>query len=242
MRPRFTLVLVLVLIGAVGGFVAAAGLAAGASVPRYPDLRTQPPADLRFDRLGDGTHVLRFSNTVWNAGEGRLELEGYPRPHRDAIPVYQNLYDAAVGGSLVSHKPVSSDILYHLSHNHYHFQDFASYLLLKKDASGTYQETTKKGTKTSFCIMDSTRVSGTYSQQYGGCDGALQGLTVGWGDDYVYTLPDQWVVLGTSRLADGTYAVQSTADPKNKLDEGGRDGNNVAKTCFKVRRGKIRAC
>ena len=240
MRPRFALALVLVLIGAAGGLAAAAGPAAGAGPARYPDLRTRTPTDLHFDVLADGTHVLRFSNTVWNAGEGRLELEGDPHPRRDAVKaVYQNLYDAPTGGNRVSHKQVSSNVVYHPTHEHYHFADFATYLLLKKDRDGRYRATTKQGVKTGFCIMDSARVRGSYEPQYTECGRELQGLTVGWGDTYGYWLDDQWVVLGDRRLADGEYALRSTADPKNKLAEGGRDGNNAATAYFTVSRGRI---
>lgn len=240
MRLGLTLSLALVLLGSVA---AAAGPAAGAGAPLYPDLRTRRPTQLRFAVLPDGTHVLRFSNTVWNAGKGRLELEGDPQPRQGtAKQVYQNLYDAPVGGTRVSHKQVASDIAYHPTHQHYHLADFAAYLLLKQNAGGAYEATTKKGTKTSFCIMDTTPVRGSYSRQYDdGCGLALQGLTVGWGDTYGYTLDDQWVVLGARPLVDGTYAVHSTADPRNLLAEGGRDENNVGMACFTVAGGAIRA-
>ena len=240
MRPRSTLALVLVLIGAAGGFVAAAGPAAGAGAPRYPDLRTLRPADLRFAVLADGTHVLRFSNTVWNAGEGRLELEGDPHPQEGTTKaIYQNLYDAPTGGALVSHKEVDGDAVYHPSHEHYHFADFSNYLLLKKAKNGRYRATTKQGVKTGFCILDSARFRGSYAAQYATCGRALQGLTVGWGDVYGDWLDDQWVVLGDRRLADGEYGLRSTADPKNKLDEAGRDGNNAATAYFTVSGGQI---
>lgn len=238
MRPRMTLVLLL--LGAACCF-AAAGSAAGAARPRYPDLRTLRPTDLRFAQLPDGTHVLRFSNSVWNAGPGRLELEGDPRPQRDvAKRVYQNVYDAPVGGARVGHAQVATDVVYHPTHSHYHLADFASYLLLKRNAAGAYEATTKRGTKTGFCIMDTTAVRGSLGGQYRGCGLTLQGLTVGWGDTYSSLLPDQWVVLGRESLADGAYAVQSTADPRNVIAEGGRDGNNVGTTCFTVARGAIR--
>ena len=46
----------------------------------YPDLRTEPATDLQFDTvtLADGQRhkVLRFSNTVANYGQGRLEMVG----------------------------------------------------------------------------------------------------------------------------------------------------------------------
>src|SRR5690348_10612064 len=52
-----------------------------APVALYPDLKTLPPRELRFDRAdvtpelsGDFHNVLRFSNTTYNAGEGPLIL------------------------------------------------------------------------------------------------------------------------------------------------------------------------
>jgi hypothetical protein len=236
--------LILMLVVVIGGLVASGGLVSGADA-LYPDLRTEKPTNLHFDQLSDGTHVLRFSNTVWNAGEGRLELEGNPHPQQDASKqIYQNLYDAPIGGTQVSHTVVASDLIDHPGHEHYHFANFASYLLLEK-VGGHYVETTKKGTKTSFCIMDTTRVSGSYPSQYTSCGRELQGLSVGWGDTYSASLPDQWIVLGSQALADGEYAIQSTADPKDLLDEGGRvidsarESNNTAITYFTVSNGQI---
>jgi hypothetical protein len=150
-----------------------------------------------------------------------------------------------VGGARISHKQVASDAIYHSGHQHFHFADFASYLLLKQDASGVYLETTKKGSKTSFCIMDTSSIRGGYNDQYWACGGELQGLTPGWGDTYDYTLVDQWVVLGNQPLADGEYGLQSTADPRDLLDEGGRaidparETNNTTVTYFTVSGGQI---
>jgi hypothetical protein len=189
--------------------------------------------------------VLRFSNTVWNAGEGRLEIQGNPKPKKNiAKQIYQNLYDDPVGGNRTSHKQVATDTIYHPGHQHFHFANFASYILLER-VSGQYVESTKKGAKTSFCIMDTTRVSGSYPSQYTSCGRELQGLSVGWGDTYSASLPDQWIVLGSQALADGEYAIQSTADPKDLLDEGGRvidsarESNNTAITYFTVSNGQI---
>ncbi len=229
--------LVVALVFALGIAAAAAGPAAGTHggthVIKYPDLKTLRPSNLSFDQVawGDGTThwVLRFDNTVWNAGEGRLELQGQKRGK-----VYQNLYDAAQGGALARRIYVGNDAVFHEGHDHWHFANFASYLLLQQDADGVYRATTKKGSKTSFCVMDVRQIGGGYGAQYTTCGKELQGLTVGWGDVYGASLIDQWIDLGSSRLAAGTYAVQTTADPANKLDEGGRDGNNTATTCFRV--------
>lgn len=242
--------LILVFILAASGLIGSGQLAGGQGASLYPDLQTLPPSDLFFDKISGGTHVLRFSNTVWNAGEGRLELQGNPKPpkkkERNIVrQIYQNLYDAPVGGAQTSHKQVASDAIYHAGHQHFHFADFASYLLLKRDANRVYQATEKKGSKTSFCIMDTSPIQGSHPDQYWACGGELQGLTPGWGDTYDYSLIDQWVVLGSQRLDDGEYGLQSTADPRNLLDEGGspqdrtREDNNTAVTYFTVSGGQI---
>ncbi|HEV2066211.1 MAG TPA: discoidin domain-containing protein [Thermomicrobiales bacterium] len=244
LRPIYVIVILSLLIGTLGPSSLFRPSDAAAAPALYPDLKTTRPSGLYFDRvtMSDGLshYVLRFSNTVWNDGEGRLELQGDPRPDGSS-KVYQNVYDSPSGGTRVSQRHVSSDIVYHPSHYHYHFQGFASYLMLKRDAAGIYQATTKKGTKTGFCIMDSSRISsrGSSYAKYTSCNGSLQGISVGWGDLYQGSLPEQWIDLGTTRLADGYYAIQSTADPLNKLSEGGRDGNNVGTTYFRVSSGTI---
>jgi hypothetical protein len=197
--------------------------------------------DLAFDQLGDGTHILRFTNTVWNAGEGRLELESDSASSEVPQPIYQNLYDAPVGGTRTERKRVASDFIFHPTHNHFHFADFASYRLLSDDGAGGYSPMSTEGTKTSFCIEDTARISGGHPPQYTTCNADRQGLTPGWGDTYEANLPDQWVILGDESLSDGEYAVQSIADPKGVLDEGGgdREDNNTAVTYFTVSGGRI---
>jgi hypothetical protein len=211
-----------------------------AGQPILPDLRTLPATGMYLDtaKLGDGrTHyLLRFDNTVGNWG-GRLEIVANLSRSRD---LYQNIYDAYNGGNLVSHTKVSSDLIYHPSHNHFHFSDFASYRLLKKDSKGIYRQTTRRGTKTSFCIIDTIRVAqiGSGASSYTTCNPTRQGLSAGWGDVYTAGLPDQWIDLGTTRPANGDYAIQSTADPNNKLAES-NDANNTATTYFTISGGNV---
>jgi hypothetical protein len=207
----------------------------------YPDLQTRLPVDLRFDQLGDGTHILRFTNTVWNAGEGRLELEApTSADHEEAGELYQNLYDAPVSGKRAERRRVHGRIIYHDQHEHYHFADFASYQLLARDDEGAYQPV-GVGTKTSFCIIDSARMDSPFEPLYDDCERKRQGLTPGWGDVYTANLFEQWVVLDDGPLADGEYGLQSTADLLGLLAEGGgvREQNNAAITYFTVDGGQI---
>jgi hypothetical protein len=240
--------------------VALAGAVAPAlaqsATPRYPDLRTLPPSDLRFDTVnynGVTSKVLRFSNTAWNAGQGPLELHGSVLGNS---AVAQRIYDDAGSFSDVT---VSNDFVFHPGHNHFHFEDFAEYgLWTKADydawvASGrSVGQAKKAGTKTTFCIMDTGRVQtlpGTPSGAvYSTCGTSMQGMSVGWGDTYGWTLPEQWIDLGSAFLADGTYVLRSVADPRNKLYESAQKSDaaresalaNEAITVFTVRRNKIR--
>jgi hypothetical protein len=228
--------------------------AAGAAVGRYPDLRTLPPTNLRLDSavIGGSQHrVLRFSNTVWNAGPGRLELRGDSSSGRTVA--YQRLYD---GTSLVGEWPVGS-FTYHPTHYHWHFEDFAQYELWTRTdyehwlATGrTGSQARWRGGKVTFCIADTHQArtlpgspsSPTYGAQ---CGQGLQGLSIGWGDTYPYSLPDQWIDLGSTGLTPGQYVLRSVADPlnlihesPNKADlavEGGADNEGV--TAFSVTAG-----
>ncbi len=233
---------------------------ARAATTLYPDLKTVPPSDLRFDSGtlesgGEIHYVLRFSNTVWNGGQGPFEIHGTPGVKNSTVS--QRIFDDAGGFSDVA---VSTDLAYHPGHGHFHLQDFAEYELWTKadfdawTASGRKAGQAKHfGTKTSFCIMDTRRLEtlpGTPSSRvYSQCGSTVQGLSVGWGDTYRWSLPEQWVDLGVSPLPDGSYVLRSIADPLNKLYESpkGSDATresaqaNEATTTFTVQRGRIRA-
>jgi hypothetical protein len=210
----------------------------------YPNLRTLPVSNLSFathpDPDKEGTYILRFANSVWNAGEGRLELESDVDPTNDQPkPIFQNLYDA--DGNRTERKRVARDFIFHPQHNHFHFADFAEYRLLGQDANGDFQPMKTEGSKTSYCVMDTWKKEGNAPDQYKTCNADRQGLSPGWADTYRADLYDQWVILGDQLLADGEYAVRSIADPEGLLDEGGgeRETDNTAFTYFTVEGGAI---
>lgn len=209
----------------------------------YPDLRTLPLRDLQFDRLEDGTEVLRFTAEIWNAGEGPIEISA-PTSVEDGgdVALYQNVYDAPVEGRLAEKLPVDGRVIYHPDHGHWHFADFARYELLDCNGSGECRPI-GLGAKVSFCLIDSELedLDVPWQRQYTVCESTLQGITPGYSDLYLWSLPEQWVVLPDGPLVDGEYAVRVTADPDNLLDEGGdeREGNNAATAYFTVADGEI---
>ena len=91
---------------ALAGLALAAGLVlitpAAAQAPSglYPDLRALPPNSLLFDaRISDARtrYALRFTTTIWNAGQGPLELRG--ESSGDRTWAYQRIYDDGGGFS-----------------------------------------------------------------------------------------------------------------------------------------------
>ncbi len=231
---------VLLLLAAIANVVSAPFAQAG--TPLYPDLQTPTPDGLRVERkkLDDGKYhyLLRFNNTVENHG-GPLEIVADLNVSRD---LYQNVYDALSGGTIVEHRRMTSDLIYHPTHNHFHVTDFADYSLLKKNSSGVYRATVFRGSKTSFCVLDSVKwdSSATNRPGYTDCNAQKQGLTPGWGDIYTSSLPDQWIDLGTRMIADGEYALHSTVDLHDRIVET-NEGNNIGVLKFVVANGKLAA-
>ncbi len=244
---------------------AAPGAQAANPKPLYPNLKTLKPKGLRFGTYPiDGTrhHILRFTNTVWNAGQGPLDLRGktVTTPSgKKKTKVFQRIYDRK--GDYKTSEAVGL-FVYHPapSHDHFHFGDFAEYQLWTRadydkwvDADKSYQEQfEQKGAKTTFCVYDTTRVRGNLpgsprSKVYRRCDEKRQGLSVGWGDTYKFKLPDQWIDLGGAPLEDGDYVLRSVADPKNRLYESANKSDtsresqqaNEGVTYFSVQGGAI---
>jgi hypothetical protein len=224
-----------------GAALASVVPAAAEAAPLYPDLRTLPPRDLRFDRTDvsfDGSgqfhNVLRFTNTVWNAGPGKLENRGEIDPGTLTGPAFQRVFDSEGG---FTEYPVGGFYWHAQNHQHFHYDDWGRYELWDRadfDAwivSGrTVGEADLRGTKTTSCVMDEeffTQLPGTpFPAVYpsGGClldddDELVQGLSVGWGDTYDYYRDEQWIDLDQGSLADGQYVLRSVTDPNNKIHE-----------------------
>jgi hypothetical protein len=212
--------------------------AEAAATPQYPDLRTLPPRDLRFDRTdvnGSMNNVLRFSNTVTNEGQGKLLLRGTFGSNTNSAPAVQHVFDET--GATVAQYPVST-YTYHDAHQHYHFDDWGRYELWTKGAYDAWIAAGRpattgpdvSGSKTTSCVMDEEFVKTLPSTPWpdvfpaSGCqlnkDNVMtQGLSVGWGDTYDYYRQEQWIDLKQGSLADGDYVLRSVTDPLNRIHE-----------------------
>ncbi len=253
-------------------------LAPAAYAADYPDLDTFDPRDLRFDETdvlqetentpGPIHDTLRFTNTVFNDGEGRLEIFGTvtnPGQVGSEGDAFQRIYE----GNTPEETHQIGRFYWHAAHTHYHFDNWGSYQLFTEAeydawvANGSNEaEATRKGVKTTSCVMDEEFIGGPASTPFpgrypsGGCtpgsDGLMtQGLSPGWGDTYDYYRSEQWIDLGLAgggdALPDGNYVLRSVTDPTNIIYESANKAvasresiaDNEAITRFEVDDGEL---
>ncbi len=100
------------------------------------------------------------------------------------------------------------------------------------DANGGSERTSSK---TTFCIIDTNRIDrrlpgAPKKPNYTTC-GGLQGLDVGWGDQYGYWLAGQDIDI--TGLPDGDYSLTIEVDPKKRLRES-NDADNTSCVLLRI--------
>lgn len=195
--------------------VAGAASSARAAADRLPDLGMARLADFKLDKLSNGTRVLRYSTTIVNVGAGPFQVLGSRASFGDTqMSVTQQIYDDAGG---VREVPTTADMFYAGDgHDHWHVRDLESTELIRLD-NGVKVGT---GAKRGFCFFDNfayrlTLPGAPQRAAYTGCghDTSLQvvtGLSVGWGDIYAWSLPNQFIDI--SGVSPGRYRLLVTAD------------------------------
>ena len=104
------------------------------------------------------------------------------------------------------------------------------------DAAGVSQAT---GTKVTFCLVDVKHYGDTgtfkkdFPRTYFECNGDLQGIAPGWGDQYHHSTPGQ--ELEVTGLEPGIYTLEHEADPDNHWHESD-DSNNHTWVRFRLDR------
>ncbi|HEX5502751.1 MAG TPA: lysyl oxidase family protein [Thermomicrobiales bacterium] len=228
MLLRVSVLLLLLLVGpGVGGVSAATG------DELRPNLQALPASDIQVQTTSDGRTLLLFSATSKNVGTGPLELVA-KQVIGDKQEVDQRVY--LQSGGYVDYP--AGQFVYHPEHNHFHFEQYAYYELQLDSAPGSSLRT---GSKTTFCILDSmridTRLAGAPKKAvYTTCGNQIQGMSVGWGDEYVWSLPGQ--SLDITGLADGIYDLRVTVDPVNRLVETD-DTDNVSQVRLQLSGGTV---
>jgi hypothetical protein len=194
------------------------------AVDLRPNLKALQAADIRLVTTSTGSTLLRFSTTSWNSGTGPLELvAGSVDRSKKRQKVYQRIY--ADDGSY--RNILAGFFVWHKQHNHFHFENYADYILEPVNAPGASSRTSSK---TTFCVMDTTDVNlgldgAPQAPFYSTCGRSVQGMSVGWGDTYKYYLSGQ--EIDVTDLPPGDYLLKIVVDPKNRLLE----SNDTDNTC-----------
>jgi Lysyl oxidase len=183
-----------------------------------PDLRTLPPADIDILSYPSGTRVLRLDNTIWNSGNGPLELMGQYNRLSKKTQVWQKI--ATLDSTPIER--VVGEFVFHPGHSHWHFEEFALYQLWRVSEFGGLDEVVATSDKLSYCLLDTDIIDRNLPDfarwgQFYTCGQANQGLSVGWGDTYDSFLDGQ--SLDITELPDGLYALVSTTNPEGRILE-----------------------
>ena len=206
--------------------LAAPQLAAAAD--RLPDLGMARLADLRAEKTADGRRLLRFTTVIVNVGTGPFEVRGARGSAADAeMATTQRIYDTAGGFRDVA--TAARMFFAGDGHNHWHVRDLESSELIRLDNGVKVGA----GAKLGFCFFDNVayRLSlpgAPAAAAYLGCGTAsslavTMGVSVGWGDEYSWRLPNQYVDI--TGLAAGRYRLRVTADAPGYFAEANESNN-----------------
>ena len=220
-------------------FVAAVLLASGresyAVSDLLPNLIPLKASELRTEvEPATGHLLLRFTTTSWNSGNGPLEIVAKEVIGNETQKVDQRIYRS--DGTYYDEP--AGDMAYHPSHAHFHFDDYAIYTLQPLNAPG---ESARTGVKTTFCIIDTNRIDGRLPgapkrAAYTTCSNTIQGMSVGWGDQYRYYLEGQSIDI--TDLLDGDYRLTIEVDPRNLLFET-NEADNVSTVDLRLTEGVV---
>lgn len=226
----------LLVVGAVMalGLVSPAGAAPPSKsgpVPLYPDIIEEVPHHLQVQNTQQG-EWLRFSTTHMNIGDGPLQIRGTETAFTNCVDDNGDAYELcttavqeilAADGSVAETHPAGVAV-FHPEHNHWHQSGVAEFTISTgvDDAAQTPTGVITSGTKVTFCLIDVKwfgvgKTTGGDKKElprnYFECNGDLQGISVGWGDQYHQSTPLQ--ELEMTGLAPGVYYLTHLADPAN---------------------------
>lgn len=190
-----------------------------------PDLVPFPMYDVHLATV-NGRTVLRFTSTVWNQGNAPLELIA------DASNIssdgYQDTVQRIRSSDNSTRDKVVGSFLWHAPHSHYHFDDFADYML---EPIGSFPDAPIAPpvivNKTTFCMRDMEAVNLAIdhagAMTFSTCGEDRQGISVGWADVYDSTLVDQFIDV--QDLPAGLYKLSFVVDPGDHFIEEDRSNN-----------------
>lgn len=169
-----------------------------------------------------GQEVLRFSTWTVNIGDGPLELHATVTHPDGSQDVEQWIYDS--DGTHTTRLAGTFAVV----NGRLRFTDSADYFLKEVTPGNGVGGIVAANQKVSYCIVDSqkytTQPPGTPAMaQYTTC-GPIMGVSVGWADIYPSSFTTTQIVP-LAGVSDGTYWLENTGDPLNRLLESDETNN-----------------
>lgn len=200
-----------------------------------PDLRQFEPMAISVTEAA-GSHRLVFLSAVENIGEGALVVEGRRATRSDETMSVEQIVRRVDGSS--SSFPVEAELRYITSetHAHWHLLGFERYELRR----AADWKLVAPDRKTGFCLGDRFDASprailneprqAVWTQECGrGGRGLLsvqEGISPGYGDDYVPTLEGQYIEL--DGVPAGRYRLVHLVNPTRTLREADYSNNSAS--------------
>jgi hypothetical protein len=219
-----------ILITVAAVLVAGSADAGGAGRSRLPDLDQELPSGLVVVRAGPPArpeYRLGFRSAVRNVGAGPLIIDG----HRTGLDTSTMIADQVIVRDSGPRRQVRDvgRLRYVVSpdHRHWHLLRFEHYELRRPGSTVALVEDRKTG----FCLGDRYRVErralpgrasrAVYTSRCGleqtRLLGIREGISVGYGDDYVANLEGQYLPL--TGLADGRYVLVHRVNVGRRIRE-----------------------
>ena len=201
-----------------------------------------PPGHVRLGPSTAREHRLGFASAVRNIGHGPLIVSGRRRWGAIATMTADQLIESADAPMAVVEEVGRLRYVQSRDHEHWHLLDFERYELRR--AGGSRRRVTDR--KTGFCLGDRYRIRGrslpaqppaprhTSRCGLGATDRLrlVEGISVGYGDDYPANLEGQSVPL--TGLAAGRYVLTHRVNVRRRLRETNY-GNNAASLLLRLK-------
>ncbi|MEK9166389.1 MAG: lysyl oxidase family protein [Patescibacteria group bacterium] len=196
-------------------------------VELLPDLVPFPAKDIVLEKTNDAVY-LRFSTIYFNQGRGPLELRADPATKGVRSDLERRVLQRIYREDGTYRERSAGTFLWHQKHLHYHFADFVVYDLETVEVKEEAPDLSGVRQKSTFCVRDISRVKMELEHRapdaaYKICGKELQGISVGWGDTYFFSYPDQ--LLNVVDLPSGTYRLTFIVNPSDRFGESRLDNN-----------------
>jgi hypothetical protein len=225
-RSRLGTLAILALTLAIAGLGHAEGATAPPAPELLPDLDQQAPNQLLVARAG-GHWLLGFQSAVRNVGAGPLLIDGHRHDHKTPFMVADQVIDRQGASPTVDRAVGRLRYVRSPDHQHWHLLHFERYEL-RRAGSG---HVLVRDRKTGFCLGDRYKVlarqvpaavaqpvhTGRCALRQPGRLRVSEGISVGWGDNYVAYLEGQSLPIGG--LGNGRYVLEHRVNTDRGLRE-----------------------